>query len=907
MRLMRLRGLRLRLVLPILLTTSPAIVAAVLSLGSLSAALLRESGERELASTAQAAATSVERWDQYTVMALDNLRGQPDIVSMDQRRQKPVIAQMKRSYERLTRIYTTGTNGLTVVRSDGKPPANYLDQTWFQMCMAGAPVARQTLLDSSTAKPALSLSAPIRDANGEVVGVVSVVTELGTLADQVDALRSSKTGFTFVVDEQGRALAHPEFTGTRELRDLSDYPPVKRALDGRDGPLTFGDTQGRVWMSHSVRLPNGWSVISQKSEAEVMARGAQVLQLAYWLSAAALVLVAVLTWVVASRLIRPVRELTAAAGELAEGKWDHRVPEGRDDELGVLARAFNKMVVQLERSYRNIEEEVNQRTTQVRRSNEELQKAKAAAEKANRAKDHFLANMSHEIRTPMTAILGFADMMLEPDQTLSDRHDSLLAIRRNARHLSDLINDVLDISKIEAGQMSVEHIPTELPQLIAQTVSLVRPRVTERGLEFKLVFEGPLPRQIRTDPLRLRQILVNLIGNAQKFTDSGCIELRVYCQSAAKAGGNCVVRFSVTDTGIGMTPEQMAKLFKPFTQADTSTTRRFGGTGLGLSICKSLANLLGGDVTARSRPGVGSTFTVTIDGGCIDGVEMLSGLSEAELSRPTVADAGPTIKLRGRILLAEDGLDNQRLLSLHLRRAGAEVEIAENGRVAVDRVRTEPFDLVLMDMQMPEMDGYAATSKLRECGCKLPIVALTAHAMAEDRDKCIKAGCDDYLTKPIDKIKLLSTIRRHLSGEASESRNSARRETGSASSALVAEPASSARITSAYATDPEMKQVLDEFIANLPAKVDKLAELLGQGDLEELRRLAHQLKGAGGGYGFPQLTERAAILEGQLKSSAALEAIAGGVRELTDLIRRIDGFRPTAEPANPAAPAQTPA
>ena len=904
MKLLRLRGLRMRLVVPILVTTAPAIVAAVLSLGSLSAGLLRNSAERELAATAQAAASSVERWNQYIVMALENLRGQPDIMSMDPRRQKPVLQQMKKVYERLNLIYTAASNGRGVARTDDKPPTNYIDQTWFQMCLAGAPVAWQTVRLPDG--PALHISAPIRSADGAVVGVVSAVTGLDTLVEQVDLLRGGRTGVTFVVDDHGQVLAHP--AGASALADLSNYPPVRQILSGRDGPASFIDDKGKPWLAHAIRLPNGWSVISQKSEQEVMAPGQQIMEIAYWICGIALLIVVGLTWLVASRLIRPVSELTAGARELAEGKWDHRVPEGRDDELGVLAKAFNKMVVQLERGYRHIEEEVSQRTSELRRKSEEAQAAKAAAERANRAKDHFLANMSHEIRTPMTAILGFADMMLEPDQTLSDRHDSLLAIRRNARHLSDLINDVLDISKIEAGQMSVEHIPTDLPQLIAQTVSLVRPRVTEKGLDFKLVFEGPIPRQINTDPLRLRQILVNLVGNAQKFTDAGSIELWIYCQPAAKTGGSCTVRFSVTDTGIGLTPEQTAKLFKPFTQADQSTSRRFGGTGLGLSICKSLAHLLGGDVTVRSRPGVGSTFTVTIDGGCVDGVEMLSVRGEADLSPRAAPEVAPTVRLSGRILLAEDGPDNQRLISLHLKRAGAAVEVAENGRVAVDRVRNESFDLVLMDMQMPEMDGYAAASQLRDRGCTLPIIALTAHAMAEDRDKCLKAGCDDYLTKPVDKVKLLETVRLHLDRAASGALPTARttEPPGSQSATDSTEtlapvstqlPSEGARITSSYAADPDMKDVLEEFVVNLPAKVSKLADLLARQELEELRRLAHQLKGAGGGYGFPQLSERAAALEAQIKAAAGADVVTASVSELAALIRRIDGYRASAETA----------
>ncbi|HSZ56121.1 MAG TPA: ATP-binding protein [Tepidisphaeraceae bacterium] len=759
------KGLRVRLVVAVLAMTAPTIVAVVLSMGSLSASLLSSAAERELTDTAASTADAVERWDHSFVQALDNLRGQPAIVGMDPAAQRLALDQMKKVYERIAIIRTTRADGMSLVRTDGDTLVDYKNHAWFQQCMAGVPVVRQTLAQRAGGRPALTISEPIRDTTGAIVGVVSAVTDLFSMTEELglqrrtDALLSP----TYVVDELGHVLAHPDENSAIALRDLSDYPPVKAARQSRVGAITFQDEQGRDWFAHTVHLANGWTVISQEPRAMAMARGAEMMRIAYGLAVASLLLIAGLTLLLANRMVRPIRELTDAAGELAEGKWDKRVPERGTDEIGVLARTFNKMVVQLERAYRHIEEEVNRRTIELRESNDELARAKAEAERANRAKDHFLANMSHEIRTPITAIVGFADVVLEPDQTLSDRHDLLQVIRRNARHLLDLINDILDVSKIEAGQMSVEKIPCELHQLVAEAVSLVRPRVSEKGLELKVVFDGAIPRKIQTDPLRLRQILVNLIGNAQKFTEQGSIELRVSSEVHRKEKGNCKVRFSVTDTGIGMTPEQATRLFKPFTQADGSTTRRFGGTGLGLSISKSLANLLGGDVDVISRAGWGSTFTAVIDGGPAESIEMVADPTESELMKPRSEPAkAPEVTLRGRILLAEDGPDNQRLISLHLRRAGAVVEIAENGQVAVERVRGEHFDLVLMDMQMPELDGYAATSKLRSCGCRLPIIALTAHAMAEDRAKCLAAGCDDYLTKPVDKLKLLTVVRDHL-------------------------------------------------------------------------------------------------------------------------------------------------
>ena len=387
--------------------------------------------------------------------------------------------------------------------------------------------------------------------------------------------------------------------------------------------------------------------------------------------------------------------------------------------------------------------------------------ASVAAEAASRSKSAFLANMSHEIRTPLSAIVGYADLLVDPaaDPASDERAAAPDGIRRNARHLLGLIGDILDVSKIEAGKMAVERLPVDLPQLVAEVASLMRPRAVAKGLSFGVAFDGPVPRTVHTDPLRLKQVLVNLIGNATKFTAAGSVTLRVACGST--------LSFVVVDTGIGMTADQAHRLFQPFTQADESTTRRFGGTGLGLTISRRLAELLGGGLTVTSTPGRGSAFTATVDPGDLAGVDRLTGLTEAGLRpvEPAAAD-GDLPRLDGRrVLLAEDGEDNQLLIGFYLRRTGAELTVADNGRIALDRAVAaaaagRPFDLVLTDMQMPELDGYGLAAALRRGGLTVPIVALTAHAMAGDRERCLAAGCTDYLAKPVDRVALVRMIAR---------------------------------------------------------------------------------------------------------------------------------------------------
>ena len=393
--------------------------------------------------------------------------------------------------------------------------------------------------------------------------------------------------------------------------------------------------------------------------------------------------------------------------------------------------------------------------------------ARQAAEAANRSKSEFLANMSHEIRTPMTAILGHIDLLEEQQLSAFEQRQSLRTVRRNAEHLLQLINDILDLSKIEAGKMETEQIACSPVQLIAEVASVMRVRALEKKLAFQVQYVGPVPQTVRSDPMRLRQILMNLVGNAIKFTDSGSVRLFVRLLDH-NSSDPAQLHFQVVDTGVGMTQSQIQQLFQPFTQADSSTTRRYGGTGLGLSICKRLAEALGGGIHVESIPGAGTTFTVWINAGDLKNVPLVLDPHDANTAlaanpRGEPEKAAQQILSGRKILLAEDGPDNQYLVSLLLRRSGARVETVDNGRqallTALDAQRDgHPFDLILMDMQMPEMDGYAATRKLRQRGYLHKVVALTAHTMPGDRERCLEAGCNDYIPKPFQPQQLIDTL-----------------------------------------------------------------------------------------------------------------------------------------------------
>jgi two-component system, sensor histidine kinase len=480
---------------------------------------------------------------------------------------------------------------------------------------------------------------------------------------------------------------------------------------------------------------------------------------------------------------KPILALTRTAVEITTaGDYSIRVRKQSRDELGTLYDAFNKMLERVETSENQLlsaqnilEDKVFERTAQLRneiaekeRAQAELQRAKDAAESATHSKSEFLANMSHEIRTPITAILGFVEVLLEEQQGDQGKEE-LATIQRNGEHLLAIINDILDISKIEARRMSVECIPCSPLQVVADVNSLMHVRASAKGLALRVEFHTPIPETIQTDPTRVRQILLNLIGNAIKFTEVGEIKLLV----SFLPGDRPLMQYDVIDMGIGITEKELQNLFQQFSQAEISTARRFGGTGLGLVISKRLAEMLGGDVIlVKSQPGIGSHFRMTVATGPVEADHMLEmpnllTLQETVRHGVTEQKVTPSILLSGSILLAEDGPDNQRLISHILTKAGAEVTIVDNGKKATDAARAaakagHPFDLILMDMQMPVMDGYEATMALREEGYTGWIVALTAHAMASDRQKCLNAGCNDYATKPIQRQEFFATLAKYV-------------------------------------------------------------------------------------------------------------------------------------------------
>ncbi|MEW6750324.1 MAG: two-component regulator propeller domain-containing protein [Candidatus Latescibacterota bacterium] len=516
---------------------------------------------------------------------------------------------------------------------------------------------------------------------------------------------------------------------------------------------------------------------------------------------------------------------------------------------------------------------------------EALHLAKEAAEEANRAKSRFLANMSHEIRTPMNAIVGFSDLLVGTQLTQVQR-DYVKTVQTSSQALLGLLNDILDLSKIEAGRMELVPVPFRLGQVLEEVSALFREKVAQSGVELVVDVADGVPDGLVGDPLRLRQVLVNLLGNALKFTAQGEVAVVVSCPEGG-AADRVTLRFGVRDTGIGIPADKLGGLFAAFTQVDASTTRRYGGTGLGLAVSRQLVELMGGTIGVESEEGKGSLFHFTV----------VLAPSPERAPAPRAPDELPGVAaqpvaagcLSGvRVLLVEDNPVNQRLAVILLEQAGCAVSVAANGQEALEAVSAQEFDAVLMDLQMPELDGYEATRRMRELGLAVPILAMTASAMSGDRERCLGAGMNDYVSKPIAREELFGTLSRWTTprGQPSPALPPAAEGTPAALGSLelvaalpgIEVPEALRRLGG---DGRELRSLLQDFARQFGTATAGIRQALSQGDAALARRLAHTLKGVAGNLSAKGVEQAARALE---------TALAGGQREeLEGLLGQVDG------------------
>lgn len=545
------------------------------------------------------------------------------------------------------------------------------------------------------------------------------------------------------------------------------------------------------------------------------------------------------------------------------GFLDRGVGELRDALQQVLSMILSNAANAIENHelYRYIHQQNRDLERIVDERTRALDQARADAEAANEAKSRFLANMSHEIRTPLTSIIGFAEMLHDESLPDAERRAAVATIFSTGRHLLEIINDILDLSKLNSSRLQLEIVRASLFEVVGRVTSVIEMHARQKGLAFSVDYRFPLPREIGTDPTRLAQILLNLCSNAVKFTERGSVRIEVSCDPR-----NNNLAFSVIDTGVGLSQDQQKRLFKPFTQADASTTRKYGGTGLGLHISKQLAERLGGSIMVESAPGTGSRFTVIIDSGAIDPGDLVDSVPARSEPAAILPDgAAPKSGMRGRMLLAEDDPNIRRLIALYLRDTGIEIVEVDNGRDAVEQALAGDFDLLMTDLQMPEMGGLEAVEWLRMTGFARPVIALSASALEGERERCVAAGCNDFLTKPLDRMQFLASLGHYLGADA-------RIRPQSHEISLE--------------DDPVYLQARAEFLESLRQALpdwDANAANIGH---EQIRAMAHRLKGAAGGFGWQPLGELAGRLEAAIMA-AQYDAVAELRTNVAQAIREI--------------------
>ena len=547
-------------------------------------------------------------------------------------------------------------------------------------------------------------------------------------------------------------------------------------------------------------------------------------------------------------VLKPIQNLIHSFRCVAGGNLFHEAKVFSEDELGSLAKSFNKMT----HSLNQIHHEKDNMVDALQTSNRKL-------ELATKAKSEFLANMSHEIRTPLTAIIGFGNHLKKPNLADNEKTKALDSIVDNGIHLKQIINDILDISKIEADKLTVDKENASLFDVFNEIESLFNLQCKERGLTHNIEYTFPLPGIINTDVIRFKQILINLYSNAIKFTKHGYVSINVSYDVE-----NNKLNVNVKDSGIGLSAEQQQQIFSPFTQADSSTSKKYGGTGLGLSLSLKLAEILGGTITVQSLLNVGSNFCLSIDPGKLarkiltNMVPIKNELSTTETNISTALQL-----LTGNILLAEDNIHNQELISIYVANTSANLDIANDGAQAVEYAMNKEYDLILMDMQMPNMDGIQATTILRENGYTKPISALTANAMQQDKERFSNAGSDAFLSKPIDESAFYFLLEKYLPSQNI--------------------PKTYNNLSSIEDEMPAIQHIKNKFIKELHIRDTEINEAFNTQNWEKLNTLLHSLKGVSGNLGFEQIMMSAIEAENELRNKD-IDVLTIKIKNLSQII-----------------------
>ena len=560
---------------------------------------------------------------------------------------------------------------------------------------------------------------------------------------------------------------------------------------------------------------------------------------------------------IARSITRPVGRLLQAAKLVASGSYTDQIEVSEKSELGELAREFSSMqsaVMEREQKIKDQAEEIRQTNT-IKYQVEIAQKEQQLAASATDAKSRFLANVSHEIRTPLNSIIGYSEILSDVHASEDDKNKAILAVHNGGQYLLNIVNDVLDLSKIEAGKIQLVKTDISLVGLLQEVSAYMEGFAREKHLAFNLELNFPLPYEFNSDPTRLKQILLNLCNNAIKFTHQGQVDLHVHWDTFRKR-----FIFVVSDTGPGMSDEQQLRLFTAFSQGNQSISRKYGGTGLGLYISKQLTEMLGGHIKVTSQEGKGSQFAVYIPYVEAANKQVMINQNQADevLNRDTKPDVDIP-ELTGHILCADDNEDNRQLVAYLVAKTGAKLTLVEDGQQALDVAADTPFDLVLMDMQMPEMDGLQATTILKQSGFQAPIIMLTANVDSNSKNKMLAAGAKAHFPKPIDSRHFYMMLAEYLGkGIDVETRHQTAGDNESE--------------TKHRNTGSEFEQLIQNYRLSFKDKIADIQEAIEQENWGQIKSLMHKLKGSAGSYGFQQLSDFAILIEEHIDAGNLQEA-----------------------------------